>query len=120
MSALATRRRGKPKPADDYVPEGFILMEADRVLGRIRAALPGVQCAVNHGIHRASRHAMAVVYVSTSGRPVAGLTVLLRSYDGPAFGILEGTEILECEDLGEAIRQVAYRVEAAGQLVMPF
>ena len=119
-SIMANHRKSKPTPPDDYVPEGFILMEADRVLGRVLAALPGVRCVVDHGIHRASRHAMAVVYVSTAGKQVAALTVVLRSYDGPAFGILEGSEILECEDLGDAIRQVAFRVEAASQLSLAF
>ena len=116
---MANHPKSKPTcPADDYVPEPYIVMEADRVLGRIVAALPGVHGTVDHGIHRGTRHAMAVVYVSLPGKPdsLTGLTVLLRSYDGPAYGILEGQEILECEDLGDAIRQVAYRVEAASQL----
>lgn len=102
------------------MPETYIVMEADRVLGRILAALPGVHGEIDHGIHIGTRHAMAVIYVSITGKPVVGLTVLLRSYDGPAFGILEGSEILECQDLGDAIRQAAYRVEAAGQMAMIF
>lgn len=116
---MASNRKSKPtQPANDYVPEGLILYEADRALTCLIAWVPGALVTVDHGIDRSTRHEMAVVYLALPGRPepVTGLTVLLTSYGGPVYGILAGGKVTDCEGLGDAIRRVAVKVEAAGQL----
>ena len=123
MSAGATRRRGKPtQPKTGYVPEGLIFYEVDRALARLLAWVSGILVTIDHGIDPSTRHAMAVLHAALPGRPepVTGLTVLLTSYGGPVYGVLAGGKVTECEDLGDAIRRVAYRVEAASQLSLPF
>lgn len=118
MSAGAARRKGKPTPPDDYVPTGLILYMADQALPRVLAWIPGIHAAVDHGIDPVSRHARAIVYVSASpsSPAITGLVITLRAYDDPLYGVLDGNRVVECEDLGDAIREVAVKVEAAGQL----
>lgn len=116
---MANHRKGKRTPTvNDYVPEGLIIYETDRALARLVEWVPGILPTVDHGIDPSTRHAMAVLYVSLPGgpEPLTGLTVLLTSYGGPIYGILAGGTVTECEDLGDAIRRVAVRVEAAGQM----